>query len=107
MVAAAVFFSSWTSPMLAALFTVAFYLGGHLNDAPMIDAAQRSSPALIPLLSVMRTVLPNLEHFNIRSAAVYGLVLPEGYVLWALLYSAVYSGLLCCLGCLIFERKDL
>ena len=105
-VAASIFFSTFTSPTLAAIFTVGFYIAGHLNDLLDIGAEQQNSPVWQFLLKTLHYILPNLEHFNIRTRVVYGLAISDRFVAEATLYGILYTVLLLLLSVLIFSRKD-
>jgi Cu-processing system permease protein len=107
LVAAAVFFSSWSTPVLSAIFTLGFYVAGHLNDLVQVELLRTTSPALEFALRMVYYIFPNLEHFNIRTAMVYGLPLPDGYVPLAILYGVLYTTLLLILSCVLFRKRDL
>jgi ABC-type transport system involved in multi-copper enzyme maturation permease subunit len=64
-VAASIFFSSFTTPTLAAIFTIGFYVSGHLNDLVGIGREQQNNVVWNFLLKSLFYILPNLEHFNI------------------------------------------
>jgi Cu-processing system permease protein len=106
-VAASIFFSSFTSPTLAAIFTVGFYIAGHLNDLLNIGVEQQKNPVWHTLLTTLHYLLPNLEHFNIRTRVVYDLVIPQRFVAEAAVYGMLYTLLLLLLTLLVFSRKDL
>jgi len=59
------------------------------------------------LLKFIYYIFPNLEHFNIRAQVVYGISIPEGYIMNALFYGFLYTILLLSLSILFFSRKDL
>jgi Cu-processing system permease protein len=105
-VAASIFFSTFTTPTLAAIFTVGFYIAGHLNDLLDIGAAQQNSRIWQILLKSIHYLLPNLEHFNIRTRIVYGLPIPDRFVVEALSYGCLYIVVLLLLSILVFSRKD-
>ncbi len=108
MIAASMFFSTFSSgPVLAAILTMAFYVGGHLNDLVSVELLEGKQRVLTAVLKLVYFILPNLEHFNIRTAIVYGLDLPQGWIGLALWYGLMYVVLLLFLSCLVFERRDL
>lgn len=108
MIAASMFFSTFSSgPVFAAILTCAFYVGGHLNDLVSVELVADQHPFLGEVLTWVYFVLPNLEHFNIRTAIVYALELPDGYTLVAAAYGALYVGVLLLLSCVVFEGRDL
>ena len=59
------FFSSFTSPMIAMFLTIASYIIGHSGYA-MLDAAH-TSPALGYVGKAVLTFFPNLEAMNLKS----------------------------------------
>jgi ABC-type transport system involved in multi-copper enzyme maturation permease subunit len=106
-VAASVFFSTFTSPTLAAIFTVGFYVAGHLNDMMGVGIQLTKSPVWRLLLETLNRVLPNLEYLNIRSRVVYDLPIPDLFVVQAAAYGILYTLLLLLLAMVVFSRKDL
>ncbi|MDR2727914.1 MAG: hypothetical protein LBB56_02190 [Chitinispirillales bacterium] len=106
-IAAAILASCFTTPALAAIFTLAFYAAGHLNDLISLSADAQINPVMKTVLTVLNYVLPNLEHFNIRTQAVFGLPLPNGIVGLSCLYGLFYTALLLLFSSLLFAKKDL
>jgi Cu-processing system permease protein len=106
-VAASILFSVFTNPTLAAIFTIGFYIIGHLNDLMGVSAAHQQSPVWQIILKTLNAVLPNLEYFNIRTRVVYHLPIPDLYVAEAVLYGALYITLILLLAMAVFSRKDL
>jgi len=96
--------SCFTTPVLSAIFTTAFYVAGHLNDLLSVETYAKPNMAL---LRVIYYLLPNLEHFNVRAAAIYGTGLPGGYMAWACVYGVCYIALALVFSCILFGRKDL
>lgn len=105
--AVALVFSSFTTPMLAALFTVAIYVVGHLSWAfnTLLDFVPGTAARL--LVSVLYYTLPDLETFNVRSRVVHELPISSGYLLDALGYAAAYTIGMLALAALLFRRRDL
>jgi ABC-type transport system involved in multi-copper enzyme maturation permease subunit len=106
-VAAAIFFSAFTTPTLAAIFTLGFYVAGHLNDMVGIGAQQQNDIVWKFVLKTFSYILPNLEHFNIRTAIVYNLPIPSGFVSGAVIYGLCYAAILLVMSVALFSRKDL
>ena len=69
-----------------------------------IGAKQQNSPVWRALLKFIYYIFPNLEHFNIRAQVVYGISIPEGYIMNAL-YGLLYTILLLSLSILFFPGK--
>ncbi len=106
-VSVALLFSTITTPTLSAIFTIGFYIAGHFNDLVGIETLDQSKALLKPILKILYYVLPNLEHFNIRTPVVYDLPLSGDYVFFAVVYGLLYIVLLLSLSCALFTKKDL
>jgi len=106
-ISAALFFSSFTSPMLAALFSIAFYIAGHLNDLISINIASQKWSGFPLVLKTLYYLLPNLEHFNVRDHVVYNMALPRGFTEMAVAYGCLYVALFLIFSCILFDKKDL
>lgn len=106
-IAAAIMWSCFTTPTLAAIFTLAFYAAGHLNDLITLSADVQSNPTLKTVLVILHYALPNLEIFNIRTQVVFGLPIADGHIAFAALYGVLYAALLLVFSSMLFARKDL
>ncbi|MCL2689601.1 MAG: hypothetical protein FWE57_07130 [Chitinispirillia bacterium] len=106
-IAAAILASCFTTPTLAAIFTLAFYAAGHLNDLITLSADVQANPVMRAILVFLNYALPNLQHFNIRTQVVFDLALPNGFVLLSCLYGLLYTALLLLFSSLLFAKKDL
>jgi Cu-processing system permease protein len=105
--AIALFFSTFSSPMLSAVLTFGFYVIGHFNaDLKHFDAVVTSAP-LVWLLRALYYLLPNLAPFNVTAQVVHGQPVPAGYVLMTVGYAAVYVVFLLTAASFIFARRDL
>jgi len=106
-IAAAIMWSCFTTPTLAAIFTLAFYAAGHLNDLITLSADVQTNPFLKAVLAALHYILPNLEYFNIRTQVVFGLAVADGQVWLASVYGVLYTALLLLFSSILFARKDL
>ena len=76
--AIALFFSTFSSPMLSAALTFGFYVIGHFNaDLKHFDAVVTSAP-LVWLLRALYYLLPNLAPFDVTAQVVHGQPVPAG-----------------------------
>lgn len=102
----ALLFSSLTNSILAALWTFAVYVMGHL--AWSLDLlAQRLPPGPSRwLCELFDVVLPHLERLNVKAEVVHGMPLAQGVVMLGLGYGLGYTTLVLLLACLAFEHKD-
>lgn len=116
--AAALLFSAFSTPALSAFFTLGVYLAGHLSGDLLnhIDFVRKygqrlpGTPAISPfaekLIHAVYYAVPNLENFNIRGRVVYGLPIPEHYVLYTSLYGLAFIGIYLLIACLWFGKRD-
>jgi ABC-type transport system involved in multi-copper enzyme maturation permease subunit len=106
LVAIATFFSAFTTPMLAALFTVGLWLIGHLSR-DLYSLGQQSEVESVSTLSGWLFVLmPDFEVFNKTLEAVHGLPIESGEVGMALVYAIGYTICTLTFGSMIFSRRD-
>jgi ABC-type transport system involved in multi-copper enzyme maturation permease subunit len=106
LVAVATLFSSFTTPMLASLFSAGFYMVGHLTRDLRELGLRSGSEAAAQATMLLHKVLPDLEAFNVSIEAVHGLPIPAAAVWQPLVYGACYAAALLLLASLIFERRD-
>jgi len=106
-IAAAIAWSCFTTPTLAAIFTLSFYVAGHLNDLITLSADAQTNPLNKAILTALHYILPNLEYFNIRTAVVFGLPIAQGHIAVSTIYGLLYTMLLLLIASILFDRKDL
>lgn len=104
--ALALFFSTYSSPLLATLLTIGLWVAGHFNAdlrnfENVVDSAVVASVA-----RGLYYVLPNLAPFDVKSEAVYGMPIGLRHVGYTLAYAAVYIATLLTAAVAIFRRRD-
>lgn len=106
--AVAMLFGVSTSSLLATLLTVAVYLVGHLSQDIIALGQLSENPGTWRISNGLYLVLPDLERFNLRNEAVYGLApLPTvGALGGHLLYGLLYTALLLTLTNVAFARRQ-
>jgi len=106
-VAVALVFSSFTTPMLSAIFTIGIYVLGHLTWG-FADLVERLPGRTVQVLTtVLYYTLPDLETFNVRQQVTHGIDIGPGYVSMAGVYCVAYTAAMLALAVLIFRRRDL
>jgi ABC-type transport system involved in multi-copper enzyme maturation permease subunit len=105
--AAAILFSTFTTPVLSTIFTLSLFVIGRLGADLVQFAAQFGGPALRAVARVTALVLPNLARLSIGEVAVHGLPLAPGYAPLAVAYGAAYIILLLGIAVFLFARRDL
>jgi Cu-processing system permease protein len=104
--AVALFFSTFSSPMLSAALTFSLYIVGHFNaDLAHFEAVVPSRPVAW-LAKGLFYLLPNLAPFDVKSAVVHGQPVTAAYVGLTSGYGLLYAGALVALAMLIFARRD-
>jgi len=102
----ATLFSTFTTPVLSAIFTLSLFLVGHVTDYLYV-VGERSQIATVRWGSrVLFYLLPNLENFNWKNEVAYGGARSLSVLGWAAGYLAAYAACVLCLSCLLFARKD-
>lgn len=113
--AISVFFSVAAHPVEGAVFAFVVAVAGHVTadldrlGAQLVEVPDPSflARAGAKALHVAYILLPNLQNFDVRSAAAHGLPVAPGQVGLAIVYAAVYVGIVLCLATAVFRRKGL
>jgi Cu-processing system permease protein len=106
LVAIALMFSSFSTPMLAALFTFALYVIGHFSADLKLAAGLSQSQLVRAVLNLAYYLIPNLKNFNFITQASHGEVVEAMRAIWAILYAVVYISILLSAAVLIFQRRN-
>jgi ABC-type transport system involved in multi-copper enzyme maturation permease subunit len=104
--AVALFFSTFSSPMLSAALTCGLYIVGHFNADLAHFENVVTSKAAAALARGLYYVLPNLAPFDVKAAVVHGQAIPAGYVLLTCGYGLCYAAAVVGLAMLVFSRRD-
>jgi ABC-type transport system involved in multi-copper enzyme maturation permease subunit len=104
--AVALFFSTFSTPLLSAALTLGLYIVGHFNtELRNFDQVVSSKPAAW-LARALYHLLPDLSAFDVKTEVVHGLPVKAGYVLWTTGYGAAYIVALLLAATIIFSRRD-
>jgi ABC-type transport system involved in multi-copper enzyme maturation permease subunit len=106
LVAIATFFSSFTTPMLAALFTVGLWMIGHLSRDLRALGEQSELESVSTMANLVFLAMPDFEVFNKTLQAVHGLPIPASEIQMAIVYALGYTTCTILLGSMIFSRRD-
>mgnify|MGYP006283924895 CR=1 FL=1 len=101
-----IFFSSFTGPLLTGLFTMGIFISGRTLSDVLEFAHVTENPTVARTVEILRNVVPNLDLFDIRSAAVHGLPIDPGHIAWAVAYMALYSVGLVVAAEFVFRRRE-
>ncbi|MBP5247533.1 MAG: ABC transporter permease [Fibrobacter sp.] len=114
-VAVALLFSTFSSPVLSALFTIGIYIAGRLSNELLeqvtfvrrmgeIDGGE--AVLLEKVAGVIHAIFPGLYRFDISAYVVHGIALPPHYIFWNSLYALGYIGVFLAVASWWFSRRD-
>jgi len=104
--AVALLFSSFSTPLLSTMLTLAIFFAGHLTQSLLLLERRITSEAANLVLSALYYVLPNLEVFNVRAKVVNELPIAAHYLMETTAYWSFYCGVLILSAIVIFQKKD-
>jgi ABC-type transport system involved in multi-copper enzyme maturation permease subunit len=104
--AIALFFSTFSTPMLSAALTFGFFVTGHFNaDFKNFDRVVDSRAAAWIARGVYH-IIPDFSAFDVKTEVVHGLPVTAGYMMTTAAYGLAYVAGLLVMAVLIFSRKD-
>src|SRR5262249_39961042 len=92
--AIALFFSTFSTPILSAVFTFSLFVAGHLSAGLRDFALVVDSPVAAHVSRALYWILPNLAQFDIKAQVVHGQPVPFAYLALTTGYAAVYIAML-------------
>jgi Cu-processing system permease protein len=104
--ALAIFFSTFTSPVLAAAFTVGVVVAGHFGADLKNFEAIVESQAVAWMARGLYYILPNLAVFDVKLQVVHAQPVTGGYIALTTGYGALYVAAMLTLSALCFSRRD-
>ncbi len=102
----AMLFSTFTTPTLSGIFTLALYVIGQLASELKAMSEKLSGVAAKELIAGLYYLIPNLAVFNVKGEAVHGLPIAPEYLAMAVGYGLSYAALMLLMSCMIFQRRD-
>lgn len=102
----AILFSCFSTPILSSIFSLSFYLIGHLSWGLETLIRKIQSGTVKTFVQILYTFLPDLENFNFKTEIVHGLRVPAKIYLFSTLYGIVYTLFILTLAILVFRRRD-
>lgn len=104
--AIALFFSTFSSPLLATVLTLALWTAGHFNEDLRQFERVVEAPAAAWIAKVLYYVLPNLAPFDVKAEVVHALPITATHVIYTLAYAVLYISILLLGSIAIFRRRD-
>lgn len=106
-VALAMLFSCFTSPLLAILFTGGLYLAGLFVSELQSLQVTNLTPQMQKFFSLISYILPNFGNYDVMGAAAHGRGIAGSLVLNNTLYTVLYCAMVLAVASVIFSCKDL
>jgi len=106
-VALALLFSCYTTPLLAILYTAALYIAGLFVEEIRTFHFAIPNPAMEALLRGLSYLLPNFENFNVMALAAHGRAVPGALILQNTLYAVIYCSMVLTAASVVFSRRNL
>ena len=105
-VATAVFFSTFSTPLLSAAFTLGVYVAGNFStDLRNFDQVIGSS-VVVALAHGMYYLIPNLSAFDVTAQVVHGVPVGWRYLAVTGAYGLTYIAILLVISVAVFSRRD-
>jgi ABC-type transport system involved in multi-copper enzyme maturation permease subunit len=102
----AILFSCFSTPILSSLFSLSFYLIGHLSWG-LETLIRKIRPGLAKTLAqLLYHFVPDLENFNFKTEIVHGLPIPPRIFFLSALYGIFYALFVLTLALLVFRKRD-
>jgi ABC-type transport system involved in multi-copper enzyme maturation permease subunit len=98
--------ATFAPPVVVATGTLTFYLIGHLTDK-LHDVTSQMGTFLAIVGQLMRSLLPNLEHFNPAEHLSQGEPLSAIYIALAVAYGILYASVILGMTTFAFSRREL
>lgn len=104
--AVAMLFSCFSTPILSTLYSLSFYLIGHISWG--LETLINKMPASVfkTFARILYTFLPDLENFNFKTEVVHLLPIPPKIIFYSAIYGLSYTVFILVLAMLIFRRRD-
>jgi ABC-type transport system involved in multi-copper enzyme maturation permease subunit len=106
-VALALLFSCYTTPLLAILFTAGLYVSGLFVREMRGLHGDKLAPVVQTFLRWLSYLLPNFENFDVMASAAHGRHIPGTLILHNTAYAALYCAIVLAGASAIFSRRNL
>ena len=105
-IAAALLFSTFSSPTLSAIFSLAFFAIGRMSNDLRLLAAKSESTVYPYLAQGLYHLVPNLSNYSRFNAAAYGEALELGLFFHIVAIGILTTAFLLGLAMIVFQRRD-
>lgn len=102
----ALLFSTFSSPLLAGVFSFALFVLGNFAQE-LRDVAQSGAGWVHPLMVGATYLMPNFSAFNVAAGVAHGESIASLLILHNSIYAVTYTGMVLCAAVLAFEWREL
>jgi ABC-type transport system involved in multi-copper enzyme maturation permease subunit len=106
-VALALLFSCYTTPLLAILCTAGLYIAGLFVKEMRAFQSDTVSQGVQSVLRGLSYILPNFENFDVMAAAAHGRTIPGVLIAQNTAYAALYCAVVLAAATAIFTRRNI
>lgn len=104
--AIAILFSSFSTPILSSLFTVTFYVIGHMSWGLLLLGEKMEGEIGPAVFTFLYRILPNLGMLDVKGMVVHGTPVTLQHMMSGCLYGLSYTLILLSIAAFIFRRRD-
>ena len=104
--AVAVFFSTFSTPILSGMFTIGIYIIGHLTTDLKMFGAKSEYGFVQTVTKFLYYFLPNLDNFNIKGKIVHQIPVTWEYISFSIAYGIMYVSIILLVSMVIFQKRD-
>jgi ABC-type transport system involved in multi-copper enzyme maturation permease subunit len=104
--AIALFFSTFSSPFLSAMMTVAVWVIGHFNEDLRNYGATIASPVAATIAKGIYYFVPNFAAFDVKLQVVHAQPIPLRYLALTSFYGVTYVAFVLLAAVVIFSKRD-
>ncbi len=106
-VALAMLFSCFTTPLLSILFTAGLYISGLFVQEMRTFHSLTPQPVLEAITRWLSYILPNFQNFDVMASAAHGRATPAALILENTIYAVVYCAIVLLTAVAVFSRRNL
>jgi ABC-type transport system involved in multi-copper enzyme maturation permease subunit len=106
-VALALLFSSFTTPLLAILYTAGLYIAGQFVEEMRTFHSETANKAVAAFTHWLSYLLPNFQNFDVMAAAAHGRSIAGALILQNTVYAVLYCAIVLLVTAVIFSRRNL
>lgn len=107
LIAIAIFFSTFASPVMSSMYTLGFYLVGHFSKDLLEIGKLSKNETFMEITKYLYYFLPDLEKLNIKNMVLY---LDQANIndlfLWGSIYGLIYMSVVLVMSIFVFEFKE-